>query len=245
MTEVKQWAPHVDGRRTAFFDARPGVLVKVEPEAGGSSDAANEERDTARAEVERLRAELATAVTAAKDEAKAEMRSRLAIILGARDGEDIEDAADRLRAQLEPVGKLDVEALAKRCAQIYMDAEGSTVTAFMGPVVENVAQAFVRAMLSEGAMRAFDAAYCEIVRHSKTEREIDAALLAGMRAALEHAGLHAVDAGSAFAAKRPSGIAIGTADSTDEAAHVGDVRRLALVVDGLVDEVRRLGGGGR
>lgn len=40
MTKVKQWAPHADGRRTAFFDARPGVLVKVEPEAGGSSDAA-------------------------------------------------------------------------------------------------------------------------------------------------------------------------------------------------------------
>lgn len=151
---------------------------------------------------------------------------------------------DRLRAQLEPV-KVDAQALAKQCAQIYMDAEGSTVTAFMGPVVEHVAQAFARAMVSEGVMRAFDAAYCEIVRHSKTEREIDAALLAGMRAALEHAGLHAVDAGSAFAAKRPSGIAIGTADSTDEAAHVGDVRRLALVVDGLVDEVRRLGGGGR
>lgn len=54
-------------------------------------------------------------------------------------------------------------------------------------IATTVAQTIAREMLTDGAIRAFDVAYCEIVKHSRTEREIDAALHAGMRAALVRA----------------------------------------------------------
>lgn len=311
-----------------------------------------ERGERAEAEVERLKAELTAeqritsrAVEDARIEAQAEMRSRLAIILGARDGEGVEDAADRLRAQLEAmpnyaraIGEIEaavgiagdvplsdtVAAVARLRAQlaqlelVKVDAEALGRVLYMteggdsyswehgGPEwrakyaekAVAVAQAFARAMLTDGAI---DVANQSLFGGDQNFRDETAA---GIRAALAHAGLHV--AAEAVAEKRslqvPTVIAqaLGRSMLSDHESGIGrdfedrlrelgepvaegracpveestlkrwdaggvlsaeerrdkgmyvsgtacvhDVNELAIVVSHLVDEVRRLGGGGR
>lgn len=218
------------------------ALGLVAPSPIESISAIGRELDDARAEVERLQAEY--------DGLKAG-HGQLAHQLA-----ESVDEADRLRAQLEPVRWDDVEGLCKvawyatevmASWEMLSDREREERRTEMRAVLS----ALARALLTEGALDAFVGA---VIR--EPDRDITNLVTAGagMRAALAHAGAN-VEAEPVAEGRacpwddRRDNIraAIRMVHQANE-PHSSAIHGVTIALEQLalaVDEVRRLGGGGR